>query len=666
MATYSPQVLARGFSRGLMQRIAAAAVACLAALLLIAVVTMVARSNGQRDEALLREQRSYDIIVLTGGLDASLARAEAALGHYVINSDRRTGTIFNDEWVRAEGQLRRLGQITIDQPEQAALVRHLNVLFAARRLEVGSAASFANVGKGWYAIGMFNRVGESPNVRAIADTLAKITANARARLDARSAATSFSVERSNSFATLLSILGLALVALAILLGWMAAAAANQRRNATDLAEAESERAGLLEIAVAERTLALSDANDQLRLEAEIRLRAEAQLAQSQKMEAVGLLTGGIAHDFNNMLAVVVGGLDLARRKLEQGSPDTDRHLASAMEGADRAAALTRRLLSFSRSEPLLPDSVSPGELMLGMSDLLDRTLGERIEVSVSVKGVIWPIWADAHQLENAILNLAVNARDAMDGVGRLDMVVANARIRRGDAGQAPPGDYVRIDVADTGCGMSPEVMARAFEPFFTTKPIGKGTGLGLSQIFGLVRQLEGDVTIASTVGSGTTISLFLPRDFTHARADSADHARGPAGAKGLEADISGLSVVLVEDDPRVHASMLAALGELGHHVAGCTSAEQAIDLLADGRHIDLLLTDVMMAGMTGPELVERVHRDYPDIAVLFITGYVGEAGTSDQFVGHEVLRKPFTIAALNAAIQKTIKRRSVTPEIQAA
>jgi signal transduction histidine kinase/CheY-like chemotaxis protein len=666
MATYSPLVLARGFSPTSVRRMAATAVACLAALLLIAVVAMVARSNSQRDQALVREQHSYDIIVLTGGLDASLARAEAALGHYVINSDRRTGTIFNDEWVRAEGQLRKLGQITADQPEQAALVRHLGVLFTARRQEVGSAASFANVGKGWYAIGMFNRIGESPNVRAIADTLAKITANARARLDARSAATSFSVERSNSFASLLSILGLALVALAILLGWMAAAAANQRRNATDLAEAESERATLLEIAVADRTQALRDANDQLRLEAETRLRAEAQLAQSQKMEAVGLLTGGIAHDFNNMLAVIVGGLDLARRKLAQGSPDTDRHLASAMEGADRAAALTRRLLSFSRSEPLLPDSISSGELVVGMSDLLDRTLGERIEVSVAVKGVIWPIWADAHQLENAILNLAVNARDAMDGVGRLAMVVANAKIKTGDAGQAPPGDYVRIDVTDTGCGMSPEVMARAFEPFFTTKPVGKGTGLGLSQIFGLVRQLGGDVTIASTIGSGTTLSLFLPRDLSLASTAANAHPRGLTSAKGLEADISGLAILLVEDDPRVHASMLAALGELGHHVTGCTSSEQAIGLLADGRHVDLLLTDVMMAGMTGPELVERVHHDYPDIAILFVTGYVGEAGTSDQFVGHEVLRKPFTIAALNAAIQKTVKRRPAAPEIQAA
>jgi signal transduction histidine kinase/ActR/RegA family two-component response regulator len=502
-------------------------------------------------------------------------------------------------------------------------------------------------------------------VRAIADTLTKITANERARLDTRSAATTFSVERSNSFATLLSVLGLTLVALAILLGWLAAVSANQSRNATEQAEAESDRATLLEIAVADRTQELRTANDQLRREAETRARAEAQLAQSQKMEAVGLLTGGIAHDFNNMLAVIIGGLDLARRKLQQGAPGAEDHIASAMEGADRAAALTRRLLSFARAEPLLADSVAPGELVLGMSELLDRTLGERIKVHVSVQSRIWPIWADAHQLENAILNLAVNARDAMDGVGRLDMIVANTSVQDGDKGPITPGDYVRISVTDTGCGMPPEVIARAFEPFFTTKPVGKGTGLGLSQIFGLVRQLGGDVTIESHVGAGTTISLFLPRD-TRAAAAQQGAARGMQTAKVPEADITGLSILLVEDDPRVHASMIAALGELGHMVTGCKAAEEALALLAKGKHPDLLLTDVMMAGMTGPELVERISHDYPDIPILFVTGYVGEAGTTEQFVGHEVLRKPFTLAGLNAAIQKAMSRHPGPPASQAA
>ena len=665
MATYLPVVMGRGLSRTTGRGLAAALIASLAVLLLIAVVTMVARSNQERDAALLREQHSYDIMVLTASLDASLARAEAALGHYVINSDRRTGTIFKDEWERAQGQLRRLGELTADQPEQAALTRQLTDLFASRRTEVAAAASFANVGKGWYAIGMFNRVGESPNVRAIAETLARITANERARLGARSAATIFSVERSNSFATLLSGVGLTLVALAILLGWMAAAAATQRRTANALAEAERDRASLLEAAVAARTSELSTANDQLRAEAETRRRAEAQLAQAQKMEAVGLLTGGIAHDFNNMLAVIVGGLDLARRRLRQGSADAEIHLDNAMEGADRAASLTRRLLSFARSEPLLPDLVSPGDLVHGMSDLLDRTLGERIAVHVSVDGRIWPIWADAHQLENAILNLAVNARDAMDGAGRLEIAVGNVRIRAGDAGALAPGDYVRIRVTDNGCGMPPDVQARAFEPFFTTKPIGKGTGLGLSQIFGLVRQSGGDVRIDSTTGAGTTISLFLPRDKTHAGA-TAMQAGAESGATGTEAESGPLSIILVEDDPRVHASVLAALAELGHRTIGCTDGSEAIDLLATGIAVDLLLTDVMMAGLTGPELAARVHHAYPDIAILFVTGYVGEAGSADQFVGHEVLRKPFTIAALNAAIERTIKRRSVAAGSEAA
>jgi len=570
----------------------------------------------------------------------------------VVNGDRRLGTVYYDEWRRANSQLRQLGRLTAGMEDQEPLVEQLAGLYAAREKELVAAAAFTNVGKGWYAIGMFNQAGESANVPAIARTLERIAATERARLATRSEATFFSTQRANGFATLLSSLGILLVGLAIWLGWLTAVTASQRARADELAEEEAGRAAALEAAVEERTRELRSANERLRAESETRLRAEAQLAQAQKMEAVGQLTGGIAHDFNNMLAVVIGGLDLTRRKLAQGSPDVEIYLDGAMEGADRAAALTRRLLSFSRAEPLLPDAVLPARLVSGMTVLLDRTLGERISIHVDTAQAKWSIWADAHQLENTILNLAVNARDAMDGAGRLDIIVIDRSIGDAEESDIRPGDYVCISVRDNGCGMSEDVLKRAFEPFFTTKPVGKGTGLGLSQIFAFARQSGGEVRIESIVGQGTTISLFLPRY----AAAPAERAVGDP-AQEAQSRHGPLSILLVEDDPRVHASTRAALSELGHEVRGCTSAAEALALLGEGATFDLLLTDVMMPGMTGTELVAKASRDYPHIAVLFVTGYVGEAGQSDDFAGHEVLRKPFTITALGAAVSNAMDRR---------
>lgn len=651
----------RNLSQGARRSIAAALLVVVAIGLLIAVVTMVARSNDARDAALRREQHSYDIMVLTRSLDASMARSEAALARYVVSSDRKVGTIFYDEWRRAMSQLRQLDRLTSGQPGQQRLVRRLEALAADREKELAAAASFANVGKGWYAIGMFSKAGESSNVRAISETLEQIAARERERLGQRSEATLFSAERANWFATLLSVLGLSLMGLAILLGWLAAAAVAQRAHAAEAMEAEADRAAQLEAAVAARTHELSEANRRLLAESETRARAEAQLAQAQKMEAVGQLTGGIAHDFNNMLSVVVGGLDLARRKLAKHPAEAGLYIDGALEGADRAAALTRRLLSFARAEPLLPDAVLPAKLVAGMKVLLDRTLGERVVVNVHAASALWPIWADAHQLENAILNLAVNARDAMDGAGRLDIAVEDISLDAAASGGLKPGDYVRISVSDTGCGMSKQVMERAFEPFFTTKPVGKGTGLGLSQIFGFVRQSMGDVHIASELGRGTTISLLLPRHHGIAAQRS-----GVELSVAARPDTGALEILLVEDDPRVQASTRAGLTELGHVVRACGSGEEALAILAGGGSFDLVLTDVMMPGMTGPELIAAISRDYPEIAVLFVTGYVGEAGQTEDFADHEVLRKPFTISALGKAIGRAMGRRPGRRAPQAA
>ncbi|MBC7985202.1 MAG: response regulator, partial [Sphingomonadaceae bacterium] len=407
-------------------------------------------------------------------------------------------------------------------------------------------------------------------------------------------------------------------------------------------------ADTLEDAVAARTAELEQANADLREEAAERAVAEEKLRQIQKMEAVGQLTGGIAHDFNNMLAVVVGGLDLARRKVASSPDEAGRHIDNALEGANRAAALTRRLLAFARAEPLLPEGTDPVALIHGMHDLMERTIGERIAVSVIAPDDIWPVWVDPHQLENAVLNLAVNARDAMDGAGALTIDVRNTMLAEHEIGEAAAGEYIRIAVSDTGTGMAPEVVERAFEPFFTTKPLGKGTGLGLSQIFGFARQSGGDVAIDSTPGEGATVALYLPRfagDATSRDRAADAFARLPEAGEG-----EALIILIVEDDERVRRATVGAVEELGHVAIACASGEAAEEALAARDDIGLLLTDVMMHGMTGPELVERIAPRYPDLAIIFVTGYVGEAGDAERFAGREVLRKPFTITALEAAI----------------
>jgi signal transduction histidine kinase len=285
-----------------------------------------------------------------------------------------------------------------------------------------------------------------------------------------------SVARSNFLAALLSMLGIVLVVVGIVLGALAVRAVQARREAGRRAAREAGRAQSLEHAVAERTRELSRANERLRDEAATRVKAEAQLRQSQKMEAVGQLTGGIAHDFNNMLAVVIGGLDLARRRTTAEMSELARHLDNALDGANRAAALTKRLLAFARAGSLQPEGVDTGRLIAGMSDLIDRTLGERIDVTTDLAADGWPVWCDPNQLENAILNLAVNARDAMPQGGRLTIATANVVLDENEVGAAKAGEYVRIDVRDSGVGMSQDVLERVFEPFFTTKPVARGPG----------------------------------------------------------------------------------------------------------------------------------------------------------------------------------------------
>jgi signal transduction histidine kinase len=461
--------------------------------------------------------------------------------------------------------------------------------------------------------------------------------------------TRFFSARADRFTDYLSWLGVLVGIGAIFLSVVAIQAIRQFAFARRQAENESERAEALEAAVRDRTQELWEANQALKAEAGEREAAEAQLRQVQKMEAVGQLTGGIAHDFNNMLAVVVGGVDLARRRLNGPRREVLAHLNNAMEGATRAAALTRRLLSFARSEPLLPERVEPKQLVDGMSDLLDRTLGERIRIKVQLAGDTWPVYVDPHQLENAIVNLAVNARDAMDGAGRLKISTENVKVSANEVGDIRPGEYVRVSVSDTGCGMAPEVRDRAFEPFFTTKPVGKGTGLGLSQIFGFAHQSGGEVGIESEVGKGTTVSIYLPRSSV----EPPVRLRPAQPRMNEEERVPGARILVVEDDPRVRTSTVEALQDLDYDPIACESGEEAIKIF-DSQVFDLVISDVIMPEMTGPELIKILKEKRQDFAVLFVTGYVGES-EGDHFVGHELLRKPFTVGALASAVATALQ-----------
>jgi PAS domain S-box-containing protein len=394
-----------------------------------------------------------------------------------------------------------------------------------------------------------------------------------------------------------------------------------------------------------------------RREAQLELeRSQQALFQSQKMEAVGQLTGGIAHDFNNLLTGITGSLELIRIRMAQGrTNDVERYITAALGAGARAATLTHRLLAFSRQQTLEPKAVDVNRLVANMEELVRRTVGPGTTIETVLAAGLWPSFCDPNQLENAILNLCINARDAMPDGGRVTIETANTWVDH--AGEIErdmeSGQYVAISVSDTGSGMPPDIVAKAFDPFFTTKPQGKGTGLGLSMIYGFAKQSGGQARIYSEVGQGTSVKIYLPRHRGKADQDGLDEARAePPRAE------AGETVLVVDDEPTVRMLIGDTLGELGYQAIESADAASALSVLESDAKIDLLITDVGLPGnMNGTQMVDAARIQRPQLKVLFITGYAENATISNGRLdpGMQVLSKPFPMDKLAARIRSILE-----------
>ncbi|MCE7795020.1 ATP-binding protein [Sphingobium sufflavum] len=630
------------------------------------------RAADDREDALGNQRRSYEVIAIARNLEGTVARAESLLARYVVSVDAKDGQRYSDQWRLAGTLIENLRRSSRDDPDKLRYIGLLRDSYAARGKTLNDIALRTTYDQRLGALGRLYEANRTRDADRIQRILTVIIGHEMKRLNERSTLLDRSTMRADRLAGSYGLVGVVLLVAALVALWVANSAFTERRYARRLADSEARRVDHLELAVQNRTRELEVANGRLRTEMEERAQAEESLRQLHKMEAVGQLTGGIAHDFNNMLAVVIGGLELARRRISgrgdtggattnvgtsgvgtggksEHGRDTDdavRHIDNAMEGANRAASLTRRLLAFARAEPLLPAEVDANQMIQGMSELIDRTIGDQIHIVMEPGAEDWRLWADRHQLENALLNLCVNARDAMDGKGTITLSSGQVTLRPGEINDCPGGDYVRLSVRDTGHGMTPDVLSRVFEPFFTTKPVGKGTGLGLSQVFGYIGSCGGEIRILSKPEQGTEVQIFLPRSQRSGEREASrlltEAAMAPAAPRR--------SVFVVEDDPRVLAATVAALEELGHHSVSCDHPAQAADLLAQYPGTDIILTDVQMPEMTGPEMIAQMRARGIALPVLFVTGFAGDDAEAGLLDNEHVLRKPFTLAQLDRKI----------------
>ncbi len=542
---------------------------------------------------------------------------------------------FRDDLESAIDGLRRnvveLRRLTVDNPVQQKAVGRLETTVAGKIAFARAGAALVEAGKRSAAVAAVDMGRGQRFMLAIEARLRAMGGEEDRLLALRTA-------RASQIVTLVGVGQVA--ALLLVLVAAGATIGDARTRFRAMATARDEARGTAEA---------------LRREIDAREIAEGQVRQMQKMESIGQLTGGIAHDFNNMLAIVIGSLDLAKRRIEADPDRAGKCIDNAREGAERAAALTARLLAFSRQQPLAPVALDANRLVGGMSELLRRTLGEQVAVETVLAGGLWRTYSDPGQLENAILNLAVNARDAMADGGKLTIETNNAHLDDAYAraqNEVEPGQYVSICVSDTGTGMSSATIERAFDPFFTTKEVGKGTGLGLSQVFGFVKQSGGHVAIYSEPGEGTTVKLYLPR-FAGAAAAAVERAEAPLPLPEGRADEI---ILVVEDEQRVRHFSVDALRELGYTAISAGNAAEALTLLSDNPAISLLFTDIVMPEMNGRRLADEARARRPELKILYTTGYTRNAVVHNGMLdaGVAFLPKPFTIAQLAIKVREVL------------
>jgi signal transduction histidine kinase len=563
-------------------------------------------------------------------LTSLVQAAETGQRGYILTGRTQFLTPYNVAGARLEQDLAQLQRLVADNPRQVPRAAKFRALATERmRFLRENLASYM---RGVPLPAMADRLDDG---RRVMDELRTVMAAMRAEEEALLAARTKQVEIEGlRLRIALVFSGVAV----LLLG--AFAFTDGRRRLRGALEAGN---------------SLATANAHLKTEAESREAAEAQVRQFQKMQAIGQLTGGIAHDFNNMLAIVIGSLDLAKRRLKTDVVRAEACIDSALEGAGRAAQLTARLLAFSRLQPLEPRVIDANKLVGGMSELLRRTIGENLRIETVLAGGLWRTHADPAQLENAIVNLCVNARDAMPEGGRLTIETSNAHLDDAYAAthaEVHPGQYVMISVSDTGTGMPAEVVDRAFEPFYTTKGVGRGTGLGLSQVHGFVKQSRGHVKIYSEAGVGTTIKIYLPRNT--GEIDAGDTQVRPTGElpRGKPDEI----ILVVEDDERVRRLSVDALRELGYTVVQASDAAQALTVLTMQPRIDLLFTDVVMPDLDGRRLADKAREARPNLKVLYTTGYTRNAIVHNGMLDADVafIAKPFTIEQIALKVRQVL------------
>ncbi len=557
--------------------------------------------------------------------------AETGQRGFLLTGDAAYLRPYHSAAARLDAELNALQTQVVDNPDQADAARRLRPMISIKLAELNRTIAMAQARDQAGAVDLVRSDAGRQQMEEIRAAIGEMSERETGLLVQRTAA---SRRFSYGLFGLLVILVGGVVASLVL--WLRQA----RRDEADLQAAHDE---------------LIASNDRLLREANDRKLAEDQVRQLQKMEAVGQLTGGVAHDFNNMLAVIMGNIEMARRHVAD-PVKLDARLANALDGANKAATLTRRLLAFSRQQPLEPRVVDLNQLVGGMSDMLLRTLGSDVAIETRLADGLWPTYADPTQLESALLNLAVNARDAMPGGGKLTVETANAPLDDADAAlQAVvgAGQYVMVSVSDTGQGMSPEVLAKAFDPFFTTKPAGKGTGLGLSQIYGFAKQTGGHARISSELGVGTTVKLYLPRAADGAAAGAVDEASAPEAAHRGSPETT---ILVVEDEDALRLVSVESLRGLGYSVQHAADGASALERLKTLGEVDLLFTDIVMPGMNGRELAEAATKLQPGLKVLYTTGYARDAVVHNGVVdaGVALLNKPFTVDQLAARVHAAL------------